>query len=103
MLLPEHRRRPKGLTDLLPWGALVADGITVNKDGSLLAGFAYRGPDVDSATPEQLTALARHLNQAFLPLGGDWMLHVDAVRSPAAGYPPPATRRPAPSPTPSPP
>ncbi|MCP3962339.1 MAG: transporter [bacterium] len=89
MLLPEHRRRPKGLADLLPWGALVADGVTVNKDGSLLAGFAYRGPDVDSATDEELSALARHLNQAFLPLGGDWMLHVDAVRSPAAGYPPP--------------
>ena len=87
MLLPEHRRRPKGLADLLCWGTFIAPGITLNKDGSLMAGFAYRGPDVDSATPEELLVLASHLNRAFLPLGGDWMLHVDAVRRAAAGYP----------------
>ncbi len=87
MLLPEHRRRPKGLADLLPWGAFIAPGTVVNKDGSLTAAFAYRGPDVDSATDEELSGLARHLNRAFLPLGGDWMLHVDAVRAAAAHYP----------------
>ncbi len=85
MLFREHRRRPKGLADLLTWGALVAPGVCLNKDGSLLAGFSYRGPDVDSATEAGLKSLARHLNQAFLPLGGDWMLHVDAVRGDAAG------------------
>ena len=87
MLLPEHRRRPQGLADLLTWGAFVSDGVLLNKDGSLTAGLAYRGPDVDSATDEELLRLAEHLNRAFLPLGGDWMLHVDAVRSRAAGYP----------------
>ena len=100
MLVPEHRRKPKGLADLLTWGAFVAPDITVNKDGSLLAGFAYRGPDVDSATDHELTALARHLNQAFLPLGGDWMLHVDAVRGAAADQysPPPRENREQPRP-----
>ncbi|MCP3963595.1 MAG: transporter [bacterium] len=89
MILPEHRRRPQGLADLLNWGALVAPGVLVNKDGSFLAGWTYRGPDVDSATDQELGVLARHLNSALMPLGSDWMLHADAVRSPAVGYPDP--------------
>ena len=60
MLFREHRKRPQGLADLLSWGALVAPGVVVNKDGSFLAGWRYRGPDVDSATPEELGILARH-------------------------------------------
>lgn len=87
MLLPEHRRKPQGLADLLTWGAFVAPGIVLNKDASLLAGFAFSGPDVDSATDAELSSLAEYLNRALLPLGGDWMLHVDAVRSRAADYP----------------
>ena len=88
MLLRGHRRKPKGLADLLPWGAVVAPGVIVNKDGSFLAGWSYRGPDVDSATPAELAALSRHLNAVLLPFGSDWMLQVDAIRSPAAEYPP---------------
>jgi len=87
MLLPEHRTKPTGLADLLNWVALVAPGVVLQKDGSFLAGFSYRGPDVDSATDEELVALAEHLNRSFLPLDDGWMLHVDALRHPAAGYP----------------
>ena len=87
MILPEHRSRPKGLADLLTWGALVASGVVVNKDGSFLAGWQYRGPDVDAATPEELAGLGEQLHGALLPLDGDWMLHADAVRAPAADYP----------------
>lgn len=67
----------------------MAPGVIVNKDGSFLGGWKYRGPDVDSATLGELVVLARHLNAALLPLGNDWMLQADAVRAPAAEYPPP--------------
>lgn len=87
MFLPEHRKRPRGVADLLPWGALVAPGVVVNKDGSFLAGWHYRGPDVDAATAEELSSLSEHLNRSLRSLGGDWMVHVDAVRACAAGYP----------------
>ena len=86
-LMLAARNEPLGLGDLLPWGALVGEGVVVNKDGSFLAGWRYRGPDVDAATPSELLALARHLEQALRTLGGDWMLHADAVRAPAPGYP----------------
>ena len=88
MLLREHRRQSKGLADLLTWGALVAPGVIVNKDGSFLAGWSYRGPDVDSASSNELAALSRHINSALLILGSDWMLQADAVRSATAHYPP---------------
>jgi type IV secretion system protein VirB4 len=82
----EHRTAACGLADLLNWGFMVDDGVLLQKDGSLLAGWRYRGPDVNAATAEELEALSRHLNDALLPLSDDWMFHVDAIRRPAAAY-----------------
>ncbi len=85
--LREHRQEPVGLADLLGWGFLVADGVVLQKDGSLMAGFQYAGPDVTAATPAELNVLSRHINDALLPFADDWMLHVDAIRRPASPYP----------------
>ncbi len=87
MLLREHPRPPGGLADLLNWGVLVGDGVLVNKDGTFSAGWKFRGPDLFSATPAEVDVLAEHVNRALLPLGNDWLLHVDAVRSPVERYP----------------
>jgi type IV secretion/conjugal transfer VirB4 family ATPase len=84
--LREHRAEPRGLADLLNWGFMVDDGVVLQKDGSLLAGWRYRGPDVGAATAHQLDALSHHVNDALLPFGDDWMFHVDAIRRPAAAY-----------------
>ncbi|HEV3077750.1 MAG TPA: hypothetical protein VHB47_25250 [Thermoanaerobaculia bacterium] len=87
--LREHRRRPQGLPDLLGWLHLIAPGTLLQKNGSFLTAWRYRGPDLASATPEELDNLARHLNDALLPYGDGWMFHVDFIRRPAAGYAPP--------------
>lgn len=84
----EHRTEPAGLADLLGWGFLVDDGVVLQKDGSLMAGFRYAGPDVSAAAPGELDALSRHINDALLPFGDEWMVHVDAIRRPAAAYAP---------------
>jgi len=83
----EHRVAPLGLADLLNWGFLVAEGVMLEKDGSLVSGWRYRGPDVSAATPEELNALSGRLNHALLPYTDDWMFHVDAIRRPAVAYP----------------
>jgi type IV secretion system protein TrbE len=80
MIFPEHSSRAEGLPDLLNWYTLVAPGVLLNKDGSLLAGWSYSGPDLDSSTAEELTAQAEHLNTALLALGDGWALHADALR-----------------------
>src|SRR2546426_9667417 len=86
--LREHRVAPTGLADLVHWAFMVDDGVVLQKDGSLVAGWRYDGPDLSAATPEELDALSRHVNDALLPFTDDWMFHVDAIRRPAVAYAP---------------
>src|SRR5690606_31014424 len=86
--LREHRKGPAGLADLLGWGFLVEEGIVLQKDGSFLAGWRYRGPDLTSSTAMELDVLSKHINDALRPYGDNWMFHVDAVRRAATAYAP---------------
>jgi type IV secretion system protein VirB4 len=85
--LDEARRRPATLADHLPWAALVAPGVVLNKDGSFLTAMAFRGPDLESSTEDELMAVRARLNNAFKRLGTGWCLHVEARRRPAEDYP----------------
>ena len=49
----------------MPWGALVDEGIVLNKDGSFQRTARFRGPDLDSAVPAELVAIAGRLNNAL--------------------------------------
>jgi len=49
--LREYRNTADRLADFLPWTALVAPGVVLNKDGSFQRSARFRGPDLDSATP----------------------------------------------------
>lgn len=85
--LTEYRTKPSGLTDYLPWGLLVAPGIVLNKDGSLQRTLRYRGPDLESSTPEQLVAYTARLNNILRRLGSGWAMFFEAARRHATGYP----------------
>src|SRR5260370_21998769 len=85
--LREHRAAAAGLADLLNWAFMVDDGVVLQKDGSLVAGWRYAGPDVAAATPQELASLSAHVNDALVPLTDDWMFHIDALRPPAVPYP----------------
>jgi hypothetical protein len=88
--LAEYRKKPQSLADFLPWAALVAEGVVLNKDGSLQRTTRFRGfvpsyatrlfrltllaPDIVSAIlsgrhPPELTA-RRLMDDTRLPL--DW-------------------------------
>jgi len=86
--LAEYRKKPQTLADFLPWAALVAPGVVLNKDGSFQRGARFRGPDLDSATPAELAATAARLNNALRRLGSGWAVFAEAQRVPARGYPP---------------
>ena len=85
--LDEHRRRPATLADHLPWAALVAPGVVLNKDGSFTTAYRFRGPDLESSTEDELMAVRARLNNALRRLGTGWCLHVEARRREAAPYP----------------
>lgn len=86
MQITQHRSKARGLADLLLPFALIEDGILLQQDGSLLAGWSYRGPDMHSATHSEMHALTMRLN-SILRLGSGWMLNADLIRSRAPGYP----------------
>ena len=85
--LREYRRRPAHLADYLPWAALVAPGVVLNKDGSFQRTAEFRGADLDSATDGEVAAVAARLNGALRRLGSGWALFVEARRDQAQAYP----------------
>ncbi|PZP54108.1 MAG: conjugal transfer protein TrbE [Agrobacterium fabrum] len=87
MNLAEYRNRNSRLADFLPWVALVGSGIVLNKDGSFQRTAQFRGPDLDSAVPAELVAVAGRLNNAFRRLGSGWAIFVEAQRHPSNRYP----------------
>lgn len=87
MSLAEYRSKASCLADFLPWAALVAPGVVLNKDGSLQRTARFRGPDLDSATPAELVAVTARLNNALRRLGSGWAVFVEAQRIPALDYP----------------
>ncbi len=85
--LREYRNKADRLADFLPWAALVAPGVVLNKDGSFQRTSRFRGPDLDSATPAELVATTARLNSALRRLGSGWSIFNEAVRRPALDYP----------------
>jgi type IV secretion/conjugal transfer VirB4 family ATPase len=85
--LMEYRQRPAYLPDYLPWAALIAPGIVLNKDGSLQRTASFRGPDLDSSVPTELAAISQRLSSALRRLGEGWAIFVEAQRQPATAYP----------------
>ena len=61
----EYRAKPRGLADLLLAYALIEDGILLQQDGSLIAGWSYRGPDMMSAAAAEMDALSARLNHVL--------------------------------------
>ena len=89
MNLAEYRRtaQPASPT-ILPWAALVAPGVVLNKDGSFQRTARFRGPDLDSATPAELVGDDRAGSTTRLRrLGSGWAIFVEAQRLPAQRYP----------------
>ena len=84
--LAPQRQAIKGMPDLLNYGALVDDGVIANKDGSLLAGYTFRGVDISSSTIQERNQLTSRINDLLCSFGTGWMVNVEAVRSPSPEY-----------------
>lgn len=85
--LQQYRHTEQRLADHLPWAALVAPGVVLNKDGSFQRTFRFRGPDLESATEAELIGACARVNNALRRLGSGWAFFVDAERIDAPGYP----------------
>jgi type IV secretion/conjugal transfer VirB4 family ATPase len=86
----EHKRVHDSLSDVLPWAALIAPEVVLNKDGSFLATIRYRGPDLDSSTEEERVVKVAHINNILKRLGSGWAIHAEAQRRIVNSYPEPS-------------
>lgn len=87
LALREYRSRADRLADHLPWAALVAPGVVLNKDGSFQRTLRFRGPDLESATQGELVSACARANNVLKRFGSGWALHIEAERREALGYP----------------
>lgn len=87
--LTRFRTTGPSFADLVPYAGLVDNGVLLLKDGSLMAGWYFSGPDSESATDLERNELSRQINAILARLGTGWMIQVEAIRVPAVDYPSP--------------
>ena len=85
--LRSFRSTGPSFADLVPYAGLVDNGVLLLKDGSLMAGWYFAGPDSESATDFERNELSRQINSILSRLGTGWMIQVEAVRVPTTEYP----------------
>lgn len=85
--LRAFRSTGPSFADLVPYAELVDNGILLLKDGSLMAGWYFAGPDSESATDFERNELSRQINAILARLGSGWMIQIEAVRVPTTEYP----------------
>ncbi|NKB82806.1 MAG: conjugal transfer protein TrbE [Nitrospirales bacterium] len=85
--LREYQKHPERLSDYLPWAALIAPGVILQKDSVFQKTVAFRGPDLATASPGELVSATARLNNLLKRLGSGWALHVEAQRYFAGQYP----------------
>src|SRR5215472_2961668 len=77
------------LSDVVPWRAVVAPGVVLQKhQHSLQRSYAMRGPDLRGEAPEVQGAIMLQANEVLKRLGGQWMLQAEAQRQRVRSLPP---------------
>ncbi len=79
--------RRAGTPDLLNYAFLGAPSVVVLKDGAMMTCFAYRGPDLNSASPLEISALKHHTNRILSHHGDGFMISTDLIRHHSIDYP----------------
>lgn len=85
--LRSFRHSGPSFADLVPYAGLVDNGVILLKDGSLMAGWYFAGPDSESSTDAERNEVSRQINAILSRLGSSWMIQVEAVRVPTGDYP----------------
>jgi type IV secretion system protein TrbE len=85
--LREYREPSTRLPDYLPWAALVAPGVVLQKDGVLQKTVGFRGHDLASSSLSEVASAMARLNNAIKRLGSGWAIFVEAQRLEANRYP----------------
>jgi len=84
----KHQDKSKQqLSNFLPWGALIAQGVILNKNRTMMKTIAFRGPDLASSSDEEMMVVTARVNNALKRLGTGWTYFVEAQRFEQNTYP----------------
>ncbi|EAJ5683702.1 conjugal transfer protein TrbE [Campylobacter lari] len=86
LALKEFRSKAKSFPDILNYASFIDNGILLNKDGSLTAGFYYRANDISSMTLKERNTLSARVNAILNRLGNGWAVHIDCSRIKTENY-----------------
>lgn len=86
----QFRRKDRGLPDYLNWDIIIAPGVVLGKDGSLLAGRYFKGHNLAHSSNLDWYAASESVNRALCKLDGGWSLWIDNVRLPVNRFTDPA-------------
>lgn len=67
-LTNQYNNRTRSYCDIIPWFRQLTDGVVLNTDGSLLAGFEVHAVDLESSDEAMLDAAINAVEAAFNPL-----------------------------------
>ncbi len=84
--LKEYEPSQKRLADWLPWAALVAPGVVLQKEKIFQKTIAFRGPDLASSSPEQMRVACARLNNVLKRMGSGWAFFAEEQRYPTRDY-----------------
>lgn len=84
--LKQYRSTSPAFSDLLNYASVIDDGIVLNKDGSLMAGWYYRGQDLETVSANERNSISAKINAALVKLGSEWALHQDVIRIKSSNY-----------------
>lgn len=85
--LKEYREPKDRLSDYLPWAALVAPGVVLQKGCVLQKTIAFRGSDLATSSNVSLVNSIAKLNNSLKRLGSGWALFCEAQRFNSNNYP----------------
>lgn len=74
------KQQQQQFSDLLPWAALVAPGVILNKDGSFQRSCQFINHDLEASEDEEIAAHMLRLNNALKNIDSGWTLYIEAKR-----------------------
>ncbi|MCP4336051.1 MAG: conjugal transfer protein TrbE [Gammaproteobacteria bacterium] len=84
--LKEYEPSQSRLADWLPWAALIAPGVVLQKEKVFQKTIAFRGPDLASSSAEQMRVACAHLNNVLKRLGSGWAFFAEEQRYETMDY-----------------
>jgi type IV secretion system protein VirB4 len=84
-----HGQELGSVADTIPYMLVQEDGLVITKQGAVMASWTFMGPDMESASEDELDVLSERVKEAFDRLANvrGWSVFINLYRVPSTNYP----------------